>query len=123
MYSIILIFIIIIFIIGFSLIGTYKIVEGQRSRVTGTKTGIVNTGNSIVIKKIDALNQSIDKRLKEQENKLNNKMNYIQQLTLNNYCSMNYSKDEPSTKREENIQKFCKQKAKAYKWDREYYGY
>lgn len=119
MYSIILIFIIIILIIGFSLIGTYKIVEGQRSRVTG----IANSGNSIVIKKIDALNKSIDKKLKEQENKLNNKMNYIQQFTLNNYCSMNYSKDEPSTKREENIQKFCKQKAKDYKWDREYYGY
>lgn len=119
MNSIILIFIIIILIIGFSLIGTYKIVEGQRSRVTG----IANSGNSIVIKKIDHLNKSIDKKLKEQENKLNNKMNYIQQLTLNNYCSMNYSKDKPSTKREEKIQKFCKQKAKAYKWDREYYGY
>jgi len=115
MNSIILIFIIIILIIGFSLIGTYKIVEGQRSRITG----IANSGNSIVIEKIDALNDSIDKRLKEQENK----MNYIQQLTLNNYCSMNYTKDEPSTKREENIQKFCKQKAKDYNWDREYYGY
>lgn len=116
MYIIILI---IIFIILFSLLGTFSIIEGARG-------SIANNGNSAVIKKIDELNKSINNKNKDIDDKLivqHDKMNYIQQLTLNNYCSMNFTQGPPSNKREKNIQTFCKQKAKEYKWDREYYGY
>jgi hypothetical protein len=119
MYIIILI---ILLIILFSLFGTYKVVEGARGYTRGSGTG----GNTIVIKKIDELNKTIGDKNKNIDDKLkaqDDKMNYIQQLTLNNYCSMNFTRGTATNKREQNIQTFCRQKAKEYKWDREYYGY
>ena len=104
----------------------------NKSDLSKKPNGMINIsaleglGIDKLLEKIDELNKSINNKNKDIDDKLivqHDKMNYIQQLTLNNYCSMNFTQGPPSNKREKNIQTFCKQKAKEYKWDREYYGY
>jgi len=96
-------------------IDSYFATEGYR----GGSGGIVSSCNTKPLeKKIDALDSKITNTLNRYEGRLNT----MTEFSFKNFCSMVNTETPESSRDHENL-KFCRQKAKDYKWNREYWLY
>lgn len=94
-------------------IDSYFATEGYRG------SGIVSSCNTKPLeKKIDVLDSKITNTLNRYEGRLNT----MTEFSYKNFCSMVNTETPESSRDHENL-KFCRQKAKDYKWNREYWLY